>query len=812
MQHCTHGNMLSVLVTAVAISTTAIATEPDGTDIGYQMPDQAITNIIDAPLTPQVSLSPDRKQMLILTRQSLPGIAELAEPELKLAGYRIKPANFGPSREWTAVGMKLQPVKAGAEARVVSGLPDNARLGNARWSPDGTTIAFTNTTADEIQLWVADVRSAKARRLTDRPLNMSGDEAPVWMPDSKSVLALFRLKNEGDVPQRNAAPSGPTIQQNLGESRPARTYQDLLTDKHDEALFTYFFTGRLARVALNGELTVIGEAGIFDEFDPSPDGSRILVDQIHPPFSYTVPASRFPYSISLYSPQGKKLKELVRKPLQDQIPLAFGSTETGPRSYGWRVDAPATLVWAEAQDGGDAGAEVEIRDHVMLQNLNSNEAPQKLAALKQRYGGTNWGTGKVALVTSWWWQTRNVRVWQTAPDNPDVAAKLVKEYSWQDRYNDPGNPVMKPNAAGRWVLQISADGEDIFMIGDGASDEGDRPFLDRVSIATGEATRLFRSEAPYYERPVTLLDQEGSRILTRREAVETPPNYYIRDDDSGDLDQITAFPHPTPQLKGIEKELVRYERADGIKLTGTLYTPAGYDPNTDGPLPTLLWAYPTEFKSADAAGQVTDSPYRFVRVGWWSPLVWLTQGYAVLDDPTMPIIGEGDEEPNDTYVAQLVSSAQAAVDMLVERGVGDREKMAIGGHSYGAFMTANLLAHSDIFAAGIARSGAYNRTLTPFGFQAEERTFWEAPEIYFAMSPFMHANDINEPMLMIHGQMDNNSGTFPVQSERMFDAMKALGGTVRMVMLPYESHGYRARESILHTMWETQRWLERYVR
>ncbi len=309
-----------------------------------------------------------------------------------------------------------------------------------------------------------------------------------------------------------------------------------------------------------------------------------------------------------------------------------------------------------------------------------------------------------------------------------------------------------------------------------------------------------------------MLDEEGRYLLTRRETPDDPPNYFIRDLEGGEPRQITSFPHPTPELIGVQKELVRFEREDGVMLTGTLYLPPGYDAANDGPLPTLMWAYPTEYKSADAAGQVTDSPYRFVRVGWWSPLVWLTQGYAVLDDPSMPIIGEGEVEPNDTYIEQLVASAEAAVDFVVERGVGDRDRIAIGGHSYGAFMTANLLAHSDLFAAGIARSGAYNRTLTPFGFQAEERTYWDAPEIYYTMSPFMHADKINEPMLMIHGEMDNNSGTFPIQSERMYNAMKALGGTTRLVMLPYESHGYRARESILHMFWESEQWLDTYVK
>jgi len=361
------------------------------------------------------------------------------------------------------------------------------------------------------------------------------------------------------------------------------------------------------------------------------------------------------------------------------------------------------------------------------------------------------------------------------------------------------------------VLLTGDDGKTLYLLGSGASPEGDRPFLDLFDLETLQAERLFHSEAPYYERPVKLLGGEPGRMLTRRESVEEPPNYFVRDRVNTSMRQVTFFPHPTPQLVGLSKELIRYPRKDGVMLTATIYLPPGYDAE-QGPLPLLMWAYPQEFKSADAAGQVTDSPYRFSRVGWWSPLLFLAAGYAVLDDPTMPIIGEGEEEPNDTFIDQLVSSAGAAADEVVRRKVATPYQLAIGGHSYGAFMTANLLAHSDLFAAGIARSGAYNRTLTPFGFQSEERSLWEAPEIYFAMSPFMHAEKVDEPLLLIHGEADNNSGTFPMQSERFYSALKGHGATTRLVLLPHESHGYRARESVLHMLWETEQWLETYVR
>jgi dipeptidyl aminopeptidase/acylaminoacyl peptidase len=425
-----------------------------------------------------------------------------------------------------------------------------------------------------------------------------------------------------------------------------------------------------------------------------------------------------------------------------------------------------------------------------------------------------WGNDGLALVTSSWWQTRREKVLKIAPGAPSTEASVLFDRQYEDRYNDPGNPLVRWNDAGRPVLRTADSGRALVLLGAGASPEGDRPFLDVYDLASERGERLFRSAAPYYEQPLKLLgpeDADPKLLLVRRESVTEPPNYFVRDLTTGALRQLTHFTHPTPHLAGFGKELIRYQRNDGVELTGTLYTPPGWRP-ADGPLPTLLWAYPNEFKSADAASQVRDSPYRFDRINHWSSLIWLAVGYAVLDDPAMPIVGEGDAEPNDTYVQQLTASAQAAVDELVRRGVADRNRIAAGGHSYGAFMTANLLAHTDLFAAGIARSGAYNRTLTPFGFQAEERTFWEAPEVYFAMSPFQNADKIDEPILLIHGQADNNSGTFTVQSERMYAALKGLGGTARLVLLPHESHGYRARESVLHMLWEQEQWLERWLK
>jgi dipeptidyl aminopeptidase/acylaminoacyl peptidase len=459
--------------------------------------------------------------------------------------------------------------------------------------------------------------------------------------------------------------------------------------------------------------------------------------------------------------------------------------------------------------GGDPGREAAQRDRVLTLAAPFTGEPATMATLAWRYAGIAWGSDGLALIQEDWWKTRRTRVWMLRPGSQ--TPEVLFDRSSEDRYADPGFPLQVPNAWGRAVLQTADGGRTIFLSGEGASTEGDRPFLDALDLTTKKTRRLFRSEAPYYEDPLALLGTDGRYLLVRREAVEEPPNYFIRDLKTKQLRQVTRFPHPTPQLLGIHKELLRYARPDGVQLTATLYTPAGWKP-ADGPLPTVMWVYPQEFKSASAAGQVNDSPYRFVRAGWWSPVLWLTQGYAVVDNPSLPIVGEGDKEPNDSYVDQLVASAKAAVDEVVRRGVTDPRRVAIGGHSYGAFTTANLLAHSDLFAAGIAESGAYNRTLTPFGFQAEERDFWHASDIYMKMSPFLYANQIRRPLLLVHGQADNNPGTDPIQSDRFYSALKGNGATVRLVVLPYESHGYRARESVLHLLWESSNWLDTYVK
>jgi dipeptidyl aminopeptidase/acylaminoacyl peptidase len=781
---------------------------------GYREPAPELKAIVDAPRPPQVSLSPRRDLIALQQVPPLPSIALVAQPELKLAGLRLNPRSYSPSRFSFVTDLWLMEVATGKESRI-DGLPSPLSLASVSWSPDQKYLALNQLDPEtgSNALWLVDVNARKARRLLDQPLNtVTGGIR--WMPDSRQLLVHLRV-GQGGAPQAEIVPAGPNTQEVRGGGavRQLRTFQDMLRNPSDERIFEHYLRVQPALVSVDGKVRNIGKPDLYMGLAPAPDGKHLLAQRIERPFSYVVPVNFFPRRIEVMNLDGKVLHQVAKLPLFEGLPSGNDAVTTGVRSIGWRSDAPATLVWAEAQDGGDPSKQAEIRDHVLMQAAPFDQPAVVLAKLGSRYAGVEWGRGDVALLTEYWWKTRQVKVWRVAPDAPTTAAKLEYQGSSEDRYNDPGNPVTMRDANGFARLMFSRDGNHIYLIGDGASPEGDRPFLDRWNLADGSKQRLFRSEAPYYTQVSAVLDEEAARILISRESPSEPANFHRLDLAAKAAPvALTKFEHPTPQLRDVKKEQIRYKRKDGVELTATLYLPPGFEPGRDKPLPLLMWAYPAEFKSAQAASQVTDSPYRFNYIGYWGPHPFLARGFAVLDDPSMPIVGEGDKEPNDTFLPQLIASAEAAIDEVVRRGVADRDRIAIGGHSYGAFMTANLLAHSRLFKAGIARSGAYNRTLTPFGFQSEERNFWTAKDTYQTMSPFNYAEKIKDALLIIHGEEDNNSGTFPIQSERMFAAVKGLGGTARLVMLPKESHGYRARESILHMLAETDAWLEEFVK
>lgn len=796
---------------------------------GYQKAPQPIHDLLSAPPTPLVLVSPKVDQLLVADRLANPPIADLAAPMLRLAGLRINPATNGRHHPPRLVGLSLVDVATG-KARKVTGLPAIPYLSVPEWSPDGKQFAFTNATAEGIDLWIGNAATAAAVPFGGIKISAILGDAVQWMPDG-NLLVQTVPAGRGKPPTDAKIPDGPIIQESDGKKAPVRTYEDLLQNAHDEDLFDYYATVQLTSLNVHtGKLGPIrasvttdhgiGKPAIFARVQPSPDGQHILVSRIRRPYSYLSPESEFPREVEVWDRSGKLEYKLASQPLAEHVPT--GGVITGPRDYEWVAAQPATLVWAEALDGGNPKTKAPYRDHLLMLSAPFNAQPKELVKLEQRYtpggfgggggggfgrSGIEWGESGIGFVRDFDRNRLWTRTFLIDINQPGQAPRLIWERSSQDRYKDPGRPVMHILANGRRVMW--QQGDSIFLEGAGASEKGEFPFLDRYDLKSGKSERLFQCADGSFESVVALASADGSHFITRHESPTDPPNYFLRAAGSQDKRTLTSFPDPAPQLRGITKQLVTYKRADGVQLSFTLYLPPNYKQGER--LPTVVWAYPLEFNDASNAGQVAGSPYHFTTIGGISHLFLTTQGYAVLDNATMPVIGDP-ETVNNTYVEQIVSSAKAAIDKAVEMGVTDRDRVGVGGHSYGAFMTANLLAHSDLFRAGVARSGAYNRTLTPFGFQSERRTIWEAPEMYMKVSPFMYADKIKHPILLIHGMADDNSGTFPIQSERMYQAIKGNGGIVRYVQLPYEAHGYLGRESTEHTLWEMVSWFDKWVK
>ncbi|MEO0431951.1 MAG: prolyl oligopeptidase family serine peptidase [Cyanobacteria bacterium J06656_5] len=798
------------LLLALSFMTLPAAAQPDPSQPTWQNPPEPIASMLDADRLPAVSISPDNHWLVEFERRSLPPIAELAEPWVAIAGIKLNPTTWGPAQEASYKGITVRPL--GALDSTPIHLPAGARIRNLRWSYDSRYLAFTLTQDDGIEPWVLDLAQAKAKPLAGPILNGVYNNPCHWLPGDAGLICKVRPQGLGAPPAESTVPAGPVVESSQGRVAATRTYTNLLQSPYDEALFEYYFSAQLAHITLDGEITLLDEPSLIRNVTVSPDGNWLLRSTVHRPFSYQVPLGRFPVRYEVLDRQGNVIHELADLPLADNIPLAFDSVRQGKRSIGWRTDQPATLYWLEALDGGDASATVDYRDSLYTLAAPFDGEPNELWRSILRFRGVTWSHDELALVTEAWYDSRQLKTWSINPQNPDAEDILLDERDFQNAYANPGSPITTPGPYGRSVLMLSDDGKSLYLNGGGASPEGVFPFLDRLDLTSLDTERLWQSEGETFSRVTRLLDNNAETLIVRSESQTTPGNYRQLTLSNDDETLLTDFSDPLAWYGDVQKEIVRYPRADGVMLTATLYLPPGYNAATDGPLPTIFWVYPREFKDRDVASQNTRSEYTFTRPARGSVLFLLTQGYAVLSGPTMPIIGEGETEPNDTYIEQLVSSAEAAVNYLGERGVSDGSRLAIGGHSYGAFTAANLLAHSDLFQAGIARSGAYNRTLTPFGFQGEQRTFWETPETYLTMSPFISAKKINEPLLLIHGAEDNNAGTYPLQSERLFEAMKGLGGTVRYVSLPAEGHSYRSREAVGHVLWEMVEWLNEHVK
>lgn len=806
MKHLSHTTLLLLCFTLLCFAS-AQAQEA----LTYQKPPQEILDLVDIEMAPYAIPDSQSKNMLLVYRDSYKSINELSEKELRLAGLRINPKTNIGSRVRYYNNIKILKISS-QKIKSIKGMPKSPRIANIKWSHDESKVAFTHTTNTGVELWYIDIKKFKAKKLSQAVLNSNMRDTINWFKDDKALLVkVLPTSRKALINSDEAIPTGPTISISEGSKAQNRTYQDLLKNNTDEFNFEQLALSELHRIDLKGNSKLWQQAAMYSSISFSPDGHFVSVTQVKKPFSYIVPYSRFPKQTDIINADGSFLKTFNNVPLIEEMPKGFMSVRKGKRNLIWRNDQPATMVWVEALDEGDPKKEVEFRDEVFQVAAPFDGQATSLFKTKDRFYYIQWGDESHAIYVEYWWNTRMVRTSLFNPSDLTLVPKVLNERNYQDVYSDPGSFVTDLNQYGKHVLQIND--ETVYLLGAGHTDKGQFPFLDSLDLDSNKTHRLYQSTlTDSIENLRDIIDIKKGKILVRVESATDYPNYYIRNFKKDTLKQITDFTNPFASLKGIHKEVIKYKREDGLELSGTLYLPAGYIDQEKEKLPMILWAYPQEFKDKNSASQNTNNPNAFTYPHYGSMIYWVTRGYAILDDASFPIVGEGDEEPNDSFIKQLVSNGKAAIDAVDELGYIDRNRVAVGGHSYGAFMVANLLSHSDLFAAGIARSGAYNRTLTPFGFQSEERSYWDAPEIYYNMSPFMHADTMNQPLLLIHGQADNNSGTYPLQSERYFNALKGLGATARLVILPKESHGYRAKESILHLLWEQDQWLEKHVK
>lgn len=781
-------------------------------NLTFQKPSAEILALADYERAPSVSMDSKKEYMLLSYRNTYKTLDDLSQEEMRLGGLRINPITNISSTVTYVNNLKLRKVSDKVENQV-SGLPQNARITNISWSPNEKKIGFTNTTNTGVELWVIDVATAIAKKITEANLNANLGNPYSWMKDNETLLVKMLPKNRPAlIDSKKDLPKGPTVSTSDGSKSQNRTYQDLLKNKTDEANFDALVTAELYKVSLSGKTELFTGADIYAGESFSPDGNYLMLTTIQKPYSYIVPLSRFPQKSVVYDLNGKEIKVVNEVPLNEVMPKGFSSVRKGKRSMNWRADKPATLSYVVALDEGDQAKKVDFRDEVFSWDAPFNVEAQSVLKTQQRFSGIMWGNETTAIAYDDWYDTRNQKVYLFNPSNPNQAPKIISDRNSQDIYSDPGNFETKKNQYNRYVLAI--ENNNAYLIGDGFTKEGQFPFIDEFNLTTLKTKRLYTSKMKDKKEDLqSIEDFKKGDVLVQIQSKNDFPNYYFRNIKSGKLTPITNFKNPFESIKNVYKEVIKYKRKDGVELSGTLYLPAGYDrTKKTEKLPLLIWAYPEEFKDKNSAGQSNKNPNEFTFPNYGSFVYWVTKGYAVLDDASFPIIGEGTTEPNDTFMPQLIANAEAAIDAVDNLGYINRKKVAIGGHSYGAFMTANLLTHSNLFACGIARSGAYNRTLTPFGFQSEQRNYWDVPEIYNGMSPFMNAHKMKTPLLLVHGDADNNPGTFTLQSERYFQALKNLGAPVRLVLLPKESHGYAAKDNILHLLWEQDQFLEKYLK
>lgn len=795
------------------VAALAMADEPANR---WQQPDADIMKVLHAPQLPWVWTAPSGQTMLLADPIYYPELAEMAAPMHKLAGMRVNPRTNNTHGRHGGLNPRLVRIEDGQTIDL--DLPEHAELFGVDWTVDGERFALTVWDGEHMGLWVGSV-DGKVKRVKDVAVNRLMGTAVQWLPDQKNLLVL-RIPERGAPPAAPATPLGPMITDASGAAAARSTYEarNLLQSAHDDALFEYYATSQ--PIVVDGKKAkvkrTLADPAVFYNVEPSPDGDYLLAEYLVGPWSHEVAWWRFAQEAEVWDEKGKHVATVASLPLADQVP-AHG-VPTGPRNISWRATADHELFWYEALDGGDPVAEVDHRDRLMRLGAPFTGQADEVYRAEHRIRGKMWGEeGGTLMLAERERMRRWLYVWLLDVDQG--TSRLWFDQDEADRYNSPGWPVARPLDNGQWVMR--QEGDAIYFRGSGATPDGDRPFLDLRSLTSGEAERLFRSPADRYEQ-FSSFAGDNQHFIMRSESPTDVPNYYLGtfgeaiEAPEGEAVRahtrrpITRFVDQAPELRQITKRIVRYQREDGVELNFTLCLPPGYEEG-DGPLPTVVYAYPLEYGRASSAGQVRGSAQRFLR--FWGPthMYFLLKGYAVLDNTAMPMVGDP-ETVYDTFVEQLVADAEAAVAKAVDMGVADPERIGVIGHSHGGLMVANLLAHTDLFAAGIARSGSYNKTNQPFGFQSERRSLFEARDVYINVSPTFFAHQVNEPVLVIHGNDDSNPGTLTPQSEVFFEGVRGSGGTARLVLLPFEDHGYRARESVEHVIWEQLRWFDMYLK
>ena len=793
---------------------------------GYSQPPKNILNVMHAPSPPVPKVSPTHDSVLLVSWQDYPSISRVATPFLRLAGVRVEPKNH--SKHDSPGGYGITPCASNFEVCTADGahvhivLPKSGCPGNPVWAADGKKFAFVNVTANSVELWLADAQTGEVRQVPGAHINPMFDNEMEWMPDQKTLLVKLVPQGMGEPPQESVTPVGPSIQESKGEKGQSSTYEtrDTLSNKHEEDLFDYYGASQLALVdTVTAKITTIGKPGNFETLDPAPDGKHVLITAIHKPYSYITTYDRFPHEVEVWdvtTPSHVLKKTIASLPLADRVPIH--GVPTGPRDFSWRATEPATLVWAEALDGGDWNTNVPARDKIMLLKVPFDSSPLEITRTEQRYAGLDWSEQPgIALLQEFDQNRHWKRTFIVNIDDRQGKPRLLWDLSTDEKYANPGNPVHRQLANGSMVIR--QDGDSIFLSGVGSSVDGDRPFLDRLDLKTLKSQRLFRSDKASYERFLAFAKEDGQTFLTWHQSPTDPPNVYVRtlgeivDAPAGEATlassyvALTHLPDPAPEVRAIKKRLIKYKRADGLDLSFTLYTPPGYKEGTR--VPTILYAYPLDYADASVAGQVAGSQETFTNLRNYKLL--LLAGYAIIDNTSFPIVGDP-KKAYDTYLDQLVADAKAAVDEAVRIGVADPDRIGVTGHSHGALMTANLIGHSELFRAGVATSGSYNKTLTAFGFQNERRSVWDAPDVYLKVSPFFVADKLKTPLLIVHGAEDANPGTTPLQAHMLYEAVRGNGGTVRLVVLPHEPHWYTAMESNEQLVYEMLSWFDKYVK